>query len=92
MGVLTFWLFGLGFLFLLVAFGLGILLLASNRVGHGVALLVCSVISFAACGLLFIVLIPVLSFPLVKKHQQQRITDFMKSSPAPHKIGVERLK
>jgi cell division protein FtsW (lipid II flippase) len=84
-GLLTFWLFGLGFIFLLTAFALGIALLASNRAGHGLALLISSIASILVCGILFLLLIPLVSMKIIAKHQRARISHFMNPTPSPQR-------
>lgn len=56
-GVLTFWIFGLGFLFFSVAIVLSVIGLCTNQVQNGLILLVSSIFSLAVCVFLFMLLV-----------------------------------
>jgi hypothetical protein len=57
LGYLTFWIFGLGFLFFSATIILSIVAMCTNQVRHGVILLVSSIVSMAICALIFILVI-----------------------------------
>jgi hypothetical protein len=92
-GLLTFWVFGLGFLFLVGALGIAITALIKTQAKQGLLLLVFSAASLPVCAILFVFLFPVLTMFGAMSYQQKRITNFMNPSiPAPHRpffIGKE---
>ena len=55
LGLLTFWVFGFGFIFFIATFVLAIIAMSSNRVGQGIALLVLSVGSSVICAIISLV-------------------------------------
>jgi hypothetical protein len=77
LGYLTFWIFGVGFLFFSVTIILSIVAMCTNRVGQGVALLISSIASIVICGILFVIIVfgsiagAVLKASEDIKHQQQ---------------------
>ena len=57
LGYLTFWIFGIGFLFFSVTIILSIVAMCTNRVGQGVALIISSISSIFICGILFVIIV-----------------------------------
>src|SRR5437762_11444615 len=57
LGFLTFWIFGLGFVFFVATFILAIVAMCTNRLGQGIALLVSSVSSTVICFIASILLL-----------------------------------
>jgi hypothetical protein len=85
-GLLTFWVFGLGFLFLLGALGIAIAALIKTQAKQGLILLVFSAASLPLCAILFVVLFPIWSMVSIRSYQQKRITSFINPSiPPPHR-------
>jgi energy-coupling factor transporter transmembrane protein EcfT len=72
LGFLTFWIFGFGFVFFIATFVLAILAMSSNRVGQGIALLVCSVASGVICAIISLVLLTNAFTAAVKKERATR--------------------
>jgi len=92
-GLLTFWVFGLGFLFLFGALGIAIASLIKTQAKQGLILLLFSAASLPLCAILFVILFPILTMLGAASYQQKRITNFLNpSKPAPHRpfyIGKE---
>jgi len=85
-GLLTFWAFGLGFLFLFGALAIAITALIKTQAKQGLILLVFSAASFPLCGLLFLVSFPFWSMISIRSYQQKRINSFLNPSlPTPHR-------
>jgi len=57
LGFLTFWIFGLGFVFFSVAVVCAVVAMRTNQVQRGLILLVSSLVSLAMCGVLFMFLV-----------------------------------
>lgn len=92
-GLLTFWVFGLGFLFLLGALGIAIAALIKTQAKQGLILLVSSAASLPVCAILFVVLFPIFSMVSIGRYQQKRIASFINPSlpapPRPFLLGTE---
>jgi hypothetical protein len=84
-GLLTFWVFGLGLLFLGATLALGIFLLATRRLTPGLMMVISSAASLIVCSLICIVLLPVFMMPIMRHHQRDRIIHFIRGDVAPHK-------
>jgi hypothetical protein len=57
LGYLTFWIFGLGFLFFSVTMILSVVSMCTNRVRDGVLLLISALVSLVICGIIFVLLV-----------------------------------
>jgi DNA uptake protein ComE-like DNA-binding protein len=73
LGFLTFWIFGLGFVFFVATFILAIVAMATNRVGQGIVLLVSSVGSIIVCVIISLALISSAFTAALKKERATRL-------------------
>ncbi len=71
-GFLTFWIFGFGFIFFVVTFVLAIVAMCTNRLGQGIALLVCSVGSGLVCAIISLALLSSAFTAALKKERAKR--------------------
>jgi Helix-hairpin-helix motif len=72
LGFLTFWIFGLGFVFFVATFILAIVAMATNRVGQGIVLLVSSVGSSIVCVIISLALLSSAFTAALKKERAKR--------------------
>jgi len=72
LGFLTFWIFGLGFIFFVATFILAIVAMCTNRVGQGVVLLGSSVGSSIVCGIISLALLSSAFTAALKKERARR--------------------
>src|SRR5437868_13578333 len=73
LGFLTFWIFGFGFIFFAATFILGIVAMSTNRVGHGIVLLVSSVGSTIVCIMISLALVSSAFTSALKKERAARL-------------------
>ena len=73
LGFLTFWIFGLGFIFFVATFVLAIVAMSTNRVGQGIVLLVSSVGSSFVCAIIALGLISSAFTAALKKQRETRL-------------------
>jgi hypothetical protein len=73
LGFLTFWIFGLGFVFFVATFILAIVAMSTNRLGQGIALLVSSVGSSILCVIISLALLSSAFTAALKKERARRI-------------------
>src|SRR6266536_1105068 len=73
LGFLTFWIFGLGFVFFVATFILAIIAMSTNRLGQGIALLVSSVGSSILCVIVSLALLSSAFTAALKKEHARRI-------------------
>ncbi len=73
LGFLTFWIFGLGFVFFVATFILAIIAMSTNRLGQGIALLVSSVGSSVLCVIISLALLSSAFTAALKKEHARRI-------------------
>jgi Helix-hairpin-helix motif len=87
-GFLTFWIFGFGFIFFVVTFVLAIVAMCTNRLGQGIALLVCSVGSGFICAIISLALLSSAFTSALKneraKRIEQRPTPMAHQATTPH--------
>ena len=88
LGFLTFWIFGLGFLFFGVTIVLAIVAMSTNQVRAGVALLIASIGSLAMCVFIFMLVIMgtigAIGLSTVHKVQKERIRTLITPTPPLH--------
>jgi DNA uptake protein ComE-like DNA-binding protein len=75
LGFLTFWIFGLGFVFFVATFILAIVAMSTNRLGHGIALLVSSVGSSILCVIISLALLSSAFTAALKKERATRLAN-----------------
>src|SRR5437588_2893969 len=73
LGFLTFWIFGLGFVFFIATFILAVVAMSTNRLGQGIALLVSSVGSIIVCVIISLALLSSAFTAALKKERARRI-------------------
>src|SRR5438067_6308730 len=73
LGFLTFWIFGLGFVFFIATFILAVVAMSTNRLGQGIALLVSSVESSILCVIISLALLSNAFTAVLKKERARRI-------------------
>ena len=73
LGFLTFWIFGLGFVFFVATFILAIVAMSTNRVGQGIVLLVSSVGSSIVCAIISLALLSSAFTAALKKERARRV-------------------
>ncbi len=73
LGFLTFWVFGLGFVFFVATFILAIVAMCTNRLGQGIAFLVCSVGSSLVCVIISLALLSSAFTAALKKERATRL-------------------
>ena len=73
LGFLTFWIFGLGFVFFIATFILAVVAMSTNRLGQGIALLVSSVGSSILCVIISLALLSSAFTAALKKERARRI-------------------
>jgi len=73
LGFLTFWIFGFGFIFFAVTFILAIVAMSTQRIGQGIALLVCSIGASLICAVLSLGLLANAFTAAVNKERAKRI-------------------
>src|SRR6476660_97312 len=73
LGFLTFWIFGLGFIFFVATFVLSIVAMSTNRVGQGIVLLVSSVGSSFVCAIIALGLVSSAFTAALKKQRETRL-------------------
>src|SRR6266566_3901715 len=72
LGFLTFWIFGLGFVFFVATFILAIVSMSTNRLGQGIALLVSSVGSSILCVIVSLALLSSAFTAALKKERAKQ--------------------
>lgn len=86
-GLLTFWIFGLGLLFLLAAFVVGMVLVVRGNSRAHLALTIASACFLPVCTVLAVILVPFLWMGLTAYHMRADITQFMRAGgPPPHHV------
>ena len=86
LGFLTFWIFGLGFVFFIATFALAIVAMSTNRVGQGIVLLVSSVGSGIVCFIISLALVSSAFTAAVKKQRAMRAEQHPTPVAAAHHI------
>jgi len=90
LGFLTFWIFGLGFVFFVATFILAIVAMSTNRLGQGIALLVSSVGSSILCVIISLALLSSAFTAALKKERARR-----NEQPTPrmqlHRVALAKL-